>query len=632
MAGKNKKKIKDLDDSTKLLRDTTEEYDDTLRSIGQHYGEINKIYERSEKVLALVKGEISDILSITGLLNTSNAGLLENIVKSQKGYADISKDIVQNIASLEDSETAYKKISYQIEEQKQLIKDISKELENIDTSDEKQLLAAEELKKNLIAQSDALGKMKDAAKGVSKEMGNLNFVADKISGTMLGGWVDQFLNITKILGITDFKSIGEVFESIGKSDAKKALSSLQNTKDVEIKAPDEKTVENLTEVKDSQIKAPDEKTVENLTEVKDAQISAQKGNPTESVITGGPIEKQQTQGIESLGQTMQTVAKNTVPPKQKASVARLRSAGVKHREKQQIPEVRETTIDESKSIQINNSKETIQMAADTKSDTTSDMGSIGQAQTQTDFAEKETEKAEIKDREFQKQETNVADKTGKLIEETAKSAEGIPLFGPAIAGMAAAGVAAVALASELEKFEDSLGAVTALYTTFTFTKEGFEELTQSVITGNGKIAESFKKSVRDTKEFRELQFDFTIGADVKERQNLESDYFNYSKDVFFDYYNYQNQIVKDNVDYELGLRRDALNFQFQQQSANLDAELEKRKTLAGSAMKFIGNYAKVSERALNAIGSSTKAIMDGMKQFGAILGGTTKQQFSLINN
>jgi hypothetical protein len=231
MAGKNKKKIKDLDDSTKLLRDTTEEYDDTLRSIGQHYGEINNVYKRSEKVLSLVKGEISDILSITGLLNTSNAGLVENIVKSQKGYADISKSIVGNIASLEDSETTYKKISYQIEEQKNLIKDISKELENIDTSDEKQILAAEELKKNLIGQNDALDKMKKASDGVKRTFDGINALGNEISSTMFGGWVDKFLSITKISGVTSFGSISEMLDKLKKGNPKPD-SSLRDTENI----------------------------------------------------------------------------------------------------------------------------------------------------------------------------------------------------------------------------------------------------------------------------------------------------------------------------------------------------------------------------------------------------------------
>lgn len=610
---KIKSKLGELEKVNQNILESTSEYDSTLRSIGSHYGEINSVYKESEKILEQSKNEIAGIISITGLLNSSNKDLVDGILKAQSGYRGITNEVVKNIGTLEDSESAFKKISYQIEDQKKLISGLSTELDKIDTSDATQLELAKDLKIQLNAQVDALGKMKNAAAGVSKEMQNLKFTADKISGTMLGGWIDQFLNITKILGITDFGSIGEIFESIGKSDAQKTLKNLQDVSE---------------SVAQTNVPAP--------TAAEQPTPTMQMPESINANISTEGLEKQQTVAAEKNSNMLSRL--NSITQKQSKKPAKVVQFDKKETKEPEvkIPPPDQTSIDNSKQItNVTNTTsvgETATPSIESGTKPLQDVGSIAQVQTEVDSTQKETEKAEVKDREFQKQETDVAGKTGNLIEKTAESAKGIPIFGEAIAGVAAAGVAAAALANEMQKFEDSLGAVTALYTAFTFTKEGFEELTQSVITGNGKIAESFKQSVRDTKEYRELQFDFTIGADVKERQNLESDYFNYSKGVFFDYYNYQNEVVKQNLDYELGLRRDALNFQFQQQSANLDAELEKRKTLAGSALKFIKDYSKISERALNAIGSSTKAIMDGMKKFGAVLETTPKELFSLLEN
>jgi myosin heavy subunit len=199
---KIKSKLEQLENVNTNLVDGTDEYERTLRSIGSMYGEINSVYKESEKILEQNKTEISGIISITGLLNSSNKDLVEGILRAQTGYRGITNSIVENIGTLEDSESAYKRISYEIEEQKKLIGGLASELDNIDKSDETQLEVAKELKKQLLEQADALGKMKVAAAEVSKEMQNLDFSAGQISSTMLGGWIDDILKITKVLGIT----------------------------------------------------------------------------------------------------------------------------------------------------------------------------------------------------------------------------------------------------------------------------------------------------------------------------------------------------------------------------------------------------------------------------------------------
>jgi uncharacterized protein YoxC len=632
---KTQSKLEQLEKVTENLINGTSEYDSTLRSIGSQYGEINSVYKESEKILEQNKNEISGIISITGLLNSSNKDLVNGILQAQSGYRGITNEVVKNIGSLEDSESAFKKISYEIESQKKLIGGLSAELDKIDTSDETQLELAKDLKIQLNAQVDSLDKMKDAAAGVSKEMQRLNYAAGEISSTMFGGWVDQFLKITKVLGITNFGSIAEAFESIGKSDAQKTLKNLQGVKDIEIKAPDEKTAQNLTEVKDTQIKAPDQKTVENLTEVKDAEIAAQKGKPTESIITGGPIEQQQTQGIQSIGQSMQKVAKNTTPPKQKATVARLESVGTKRREKQEAKDLSLDIKSEGGKQQAEQLAKAVSGTAPLSGETTNVEGSM-QAQELAEL-NKNTKEAEVSGNKIGNKQTNVAGAAASTAGAVGTAA-GAAAAGGALA-TAATGVgvviAAGMLTKEIAEYEDSMESVAFKYNNFgalvsASTKEVLKQLID--LKDVSEVSKDVQNSIKDTEEYRKLLFEYGAKAQMRERQNLESDYFNYNKSVYFDYFNYQQSIVKDQLEYRIGLERDALNFQFQQQSANLDAELEKRKTLAGSALGFIKDYSKISERALNAIGSSTKAIMDGMKKFGAVLETTPKQLFSLLEN
>ena len=64
----------------------------------------------------------------------------------------------------------------------------------------------------------------------------------------------------------------------------------------------------------------------------------------------------------------------------------------------------------------------------------------------------------------------------------------------------------------------------------------------------------------------------------------------------------------------------------------LDAELSKRKDIQASGMSFIGKYSTISERALKAIGSSTKQIIEGIGKFQSVFGGSVKDSFKLNEN
>jgi hypothetical protein len=159
-------------------------------------------------------------------------------------------------------------------------------------------------------------------------------------------------------------------------------------------------------------------------------------------------------------------------------------------------------------------------------------------------------------------------------------------------------------------------------------KVGLKMLGGNKMTGPGDL-QDVQDSLEGTEQMRKLNADYNYKVPVQLRQQAEDDMFNYRKGIEQDQLNYDQSLVKDKLDHELGLRKDALQFQFQQAMETLDAEIDKRKAIAASGMSFISKYSSISERALRAIGSSTKAIVEGIGKFQSIFGGSVKESFKL---
>lgn len=153
-------------------------------------------------------------------------------------------------------------------------------------------------------------------------------------------------------------------------------------------------------------------------------------------------------------------------------------------------------------------------------------------------------------------------------------------------------------------------------------------LSGNKMTGLGDL-KSVQDSLEGTEQFRKLNADYNYKIPVQLRQQAEDDMFNYRKGIEQDQLGYDQSLVKDKLDHEMGLRKDALQFQLQQAMETLDAEIDKRKAIAASGMSFISKYSSVSERALRAIGSSTKAIVEGIGKFQSVFGGSVKDSFKL---
>jgi hypothetical protein len=407
------------------------------------------------------------------------------------------------------------------------------------------------------------------------------------------------------------------------------------------------TINAIAESMQQQGRTPNESIQESITPVEPPEIKLP--GQIETKISTEPLEKEQTAQskkstnlLSNLSRTGQRAARK-VSKKAQLSAGKVKEADTK------IPQPDQTSIDNSKeTTNVTNVTNVGDAATPAVESGTKPLQDVADSIASPISQELKTETTDYSDRVRD----SGTDAMGSLATAGESVIKGAELAGAAGAGGGAAGALAAAgpyvaaaagiymlgkAAVEAARYFDSLEdatdtlarGMTSTGNKFAFVQESIGDLSAPI----GQLGGTdIQQEVKGTKEYRQLVFDFSVGQAVKQRQALTEDYFNFEKQNYTDLVGYQQSLTTDTIDYEIGLQRDAINFRFQQESANLDAELEKRKTLAGSAMKFIGNYAKVSERALNAIGSSTKAIMDGMKQFGAILGGTTKQQFSLIEN
>ena len=136
---------------------------------------------------------------------------------------------------------------------------------------------------------------------------------------------------------------------------------------------------------------------------------------------------------------------------------------------------------------------------------------------------------------------------------------------------------------------------------------------------------AFKKS----QQYRDLIVEQRIGLPVKLRQQAETDFQEYSISVAEDASKYKESLISDEIDYRMSLESDAISFRQQQASAELDAQLSQQKTLFTSGMGYAKQAIGISERALQAIGSSTQAGLDTVKEYGYTLGIALKDQISL---
>jgi hypothetical protein len=153
--------------------------------------------------------------------------------------------------------------------------------------------------------------------------------------------------------------------------------------------------------------------------------------------------------------------------------------------------------------------------------------------------------------------------------------------------------------------------------------------------GNMKGAKgvaSTRKNLEGTKQFREIDAKYAYIKPLEEQQARQKELYDWQAGNEKEMLGFRQSLIKDEIGFQMDLQKDAMSFAHQQAMENLDAELDRRKTLQSSGIKFAGNYLSLSERALRAIGSSTKAIIEGVSKFQTIFGASTQLSFKLSEN
>jgi hypothetical protein len=142
--------------------------------------------------------------------------------------------------------------------------------------------------------------------------------------------------------------------------------------------------------------------------------------------------------------------------------------------------------------------------------------------------------------------------------------------------------------------------------------------------GAGAGKDTTKALFQNSKAYRDIVADYNIVEPVRQEYAQRRDMMDFQKQAEMDNLGLAQDRVKDEYNRRFDNEADWLNFAHSQAMANIDAEHERRKTLFMTGMQAAGKYIGVSERALNAIGSSTEAVMNSIASVGKNLGASVK--------
>lgn len=150
----------------------------------------------------------------------------------------------------------------------------------------------------------------------------------------------------------------------------------------------------------------------------------------------------------------------------------------------------------------------------------------------------------------------------------------------------------------------------------------------AALTG-GNLEEAGQDAMKGSKEYRNIITEFNYGLPRKLQRQAAEDNFEYNKSLATDALQYDQSLVKDNIGYENSLVKDQMQFRQNQMSQTLDAENNRRKTLFTTDMGRFKSSINVSERALQAIGSSAQSVLESVKNVGITLATSLSSQIKL---
>lgn len=223
---------------------------------------------------------------------------------------------------------------------------------------------------------------------------------------------------------------------------------------------------------------------------------------------------------------------------------------------------------------------------------------------------------------------NIGDITKGLIQKRGAAAAG---------GAAAGGGGLMSGIGAIARFAGPAAIVgTALYGIFKwYDGGGLEKLAAGTKMIGGDLQMSAEaitheaEALEHTEQFRKINAKYNYIKPLEERQTREKEYFDWQKSNNVAMIDYQNSLVKDELSYEIGLKKDAITFGHNQAMQTMEAEAARRKALFLTGMTQYKMALSVSERALQAIGSSTDSVLDSVKELGAQLGTSLKEQIKM---
>lgn len=172
------------------------------------------------------------------------------------------------------------------------------------------------------------------------------------------------------------------------------------------------------------------------------------------------------------------------------------------------------------------------------------------------------------------------------------------------------------------------GAIMAAANFFNSGEAAKTAVRMAALTG-GNLDEAGKDAMKGSKEYRNIITEFNYGLPRKLQRQAAEDNFEYNKSLATDALQYDQSLVKDGISYENSLLKDQIQFRQGQESQTLEANNARRKALFTSDMGRFKSSISVSERALQAIGSSTEAVLDTVKNVGISLGAGLASQVKL---
>ena len=148
----------------------------------------------------------------------------------------------------------------------------------------------------------------------------------------------------------------------------------------------------------------------------------------------------------------------------------------------------------------------------------------------------------------------------------------------------------------------------------------------------GSGTDSFKASknmFQNTEDYRKIIAQYNYVEPLKQQQAMQRDVLDLEKQAEGDMLGYRQSLLKDEYEHRKSLEQDAIQFAQNQAMQNLEAQQQRNKTLFLTGMGYMRKSIGVSERALQAIGSSTEAVLNSVKEFGIALGGTLDSQIKM---